>query len=803
MLQRLADDVRHGTRILTRSPGLTATAALLVALVVGGNATIYSMVNGVIRQPAPGVTAEGIVSFGLVGRPGAPFVSYADYSAYAAQSTSLRSLAAWGFGRTAVATPNGSYIQQVTPVTRNYFDTIGVPAARGRLFTTEDDTAGAALVTVVSDAFWQNHLAGANDVVGQTIAINGRQATIVGVTPPRFGGPSSGEWSDLWVPFHAYAPVDADTGVVMIGRLAPGSSIARTRAEFATLQARLPATPRNPRAPVLVTRYAASAGGVVPAFEREILAIFSIVTVLTLLVVCANVANLMLARAVVRQRETAVRQSLGASRFRIVRLIAVEGLTIAVVACGLSMIVAWWASSAVPALLPQGRTTMPLVFTPDWRVAVYAGLLTLIGTILFSLVPALRTWRQDPLPALKDGSHTTIGGRSRLSSGLVALQLAFSVLLLTCAGLAYRSGSLMQTDLGFDTSNILLATIGSPSSQSSSDGLLLERVRERLAGIPQVASVSYVSGAARGWSRGDVQASDSAEPVNVTLSTVGAGYLEMLGTKPIAGRSFSADDRARGGVAMINQHLASALYAGRNPVGQTLLVGRGRRPVEVVAVVPNLYYRGFNSERPDQRAFYVFLADASDTAPAATPSETVLPQTTYYVRYSGRVESIVSAVAPALRDVDSRLAMASTQTLESQLEELTLSARMISILLGAFAGVSLLIAAIGQYAVVAFNMRRRARDFGVRIALGASARQIVGSVLREGVGVTAVGLLGGFAISVAVATALRGVLFGVTPTDAPTYSGVFALLAGVSLAASYIPARRAARIDPVRTLRQD
>src|SRR5688500_18301694 len=158
MVQRLLDDVRHGRRFLTTSPGLCLTAALLVALVVGGNATIYSMVNGVIRQPAPGVTADGIVSFGLVGRPGDPFVSYADYAAYAAQSTSLRSLAAWGFSRTAVATPNGSYVQQVTPVTRNYFETIGVPAARGRLFTAEEDAAGAALVTVVSDTFWQNHL---------------------------------------------------------------------------------------------------------------------------------------------------------------------------------------------------------------------------------------------------------------------------------------------------------------------------------------------------------------------------------------------------------------------------------------------------------------------------------------------------------------------------------------------------------------------------------------------------------------------------------------------------------------------
>src|SRR5688572_8665947 len=186
MVQRLLDDVRHGRRFLTTSPGLCLTAALLVALVVGGNATIYSMVNGVIRQPAPGVTADDIVSFGLVGEPGAPFFTYGDYSHYAAQTTSLRSLAAWGFSRVGVSTPGGNYLQQVTPVTRNYFDTIGIVAAKGRLFAAEDDRPGAPLVAVLNDGIWRSHFQAADDVIGQRIIVNGRPTTIVGVTPPRF-----------------------------------------------------------------------------------------------------------------------------------------------------------------------------------------------------------------------------------------------------------------------------------------------------------------------------------------------------------------------------------------------------------------------------------------------------------------------------------------------------------------------------------------------------------------------------------------------------------------------------------------
>lgn len=807
MLHRLADDVRDGVRILTKSPGLSATAALLVALVVGGNATIYSMVNGVVRQPAPGVTATDLVSFGLVGRPGAPFLDYRDYRAYAAHTTSLRSLAAWGFGRTSVATPNGTYLLQVTPVTANYFDTIGITLASGRSFSVAEDRAGAPLLAVISDGLWRTHFGAAPDVVGQQISITGRAATVIGITPPRFGGPSSGEWSDLWVGLHAAGQATDSAGVTMIGRLAADSSIARVRSEFAAIQSRLesadPRHGRDARAPLLVTEYAASAGGVIPAFQREILAIFSVVTLLTLLVVCANVANLMLARAVVRQRETAVRQSLGASRVRIVRLVLIEGMAIAAVACVLAFVIAMWAASFIPALLPQGRTTMPLVFTPDWRVALYAGVLTLLGTITFSLVPALRTWRQDPLPLLKDGAHTASRGRSPVANALVVLQLAFSVLLLTCAGLAYRSGSLMQIDVGFDTTRVLLTTVGTPQAATGWDPLLLDRVRERLARQPGVTAVSYVGGIAASWNRGEVRAADTSRPVRVTMSTVGNGYIEMLGLAPVAGRTIAAADRAGAGAAMINQQLARVLFGGRNPIGETLLVGSQQRPVEIVGVVPNAYYRGFNAERPDQQANYLFLSGAPATPGAGeADAPASLAQTTFYMRYSGTPESLVASIPAALRDVDPRIALSTTQTLESQLEELSLSARLISLLLAMFASVSLLIAAIGQYAVVAFNMRRRTRDFGVRIALGASARQIVTSVLREGAGLTATGLLVGFALSLAVATALSGLLFGITPTDGRTYTSVFALLASVSLAASYFPARRASRIDPVQALRQ-
>jgi predicted permease len=550
MLQRLLDDVRDGVRILTKSPGLSATAGLLIALVIGGNTSVYTMVNGIVRSPAPGVTAKDIVAFGLVGHPAAPYFSYSDYINYASETRTLRSLAAWGFSRGAVETPAGTYLLQVSPITTNYFDTLSITLGSGRSFRTDDDKPGAPLTAVISDAIWQSRFGGSPAAVGARIAINGRPATIVGIGPPRFAGPLSGEWTDLWVPMHAYSTDQEraeDDAIIMIGRRAGGSSITQVRSEFATLRSRLDLTsprqrggpserncpPQCERAPVLVTAYSAGAGGVIPAFEREILAIFSIITLLTLAVVGANVANLMLARAVVRQREAAVRQSLGASRFRLVRLVLIEALAIAVVAGVLALVIAGWAASVIPRFLPQGRGTMPIDFSPDWRVAMYAGVLTLVGTILSSLLPALRTWKQDALPLLKDGAHTTTGGRSRVSRGLVVLQLAFSVVLLTAAGLAYRSGSMMTGDVGFETSNVLLVNVGTAAAvQSSAENVvLLDRLRQRLAGIPNVAAATYMDGPWSAWNRNDVRAAPSANPLRVVELRVGDDYLETLGVK--------------------------------------------------------------------------------------------------------------------------------------------------------------------------------------------------------------------------------------------------------------------------------
>jgi macrolide transport system ATP-binding/permease protein len=816
-LEQIMQDLRFGIRILTRSPGFSATAAILIALVVGINTTIFSMVNGMVRRPAPGVTAEDLVKVAIADQPGIPLFSFPDYLEYQKQTTTMRALAAFTNRRLTWTFERGTYPVFLTAVSSNYFETVGVQMALGRAFGPADELSfgAAGLTAIISDSLWKNYFDGAADVIGRVIEVNSVPATIVGVAAPAFRGTMLAERSDLWLPLLPFWQLVTPGGaqpwttepVDLIGRLAPGRRVSEAQAEFSTIQARLRlSNPSIERHPVSVVRYAATAGGVIPALMPAFLALFSVVTLLTVLIVSANVANLMLARSMARQRETAVRQSLGASRVRIVRLLLAEGLSVSLVAWLAACLMTVWAVRTIPRLLPITPLGAEggLSFAPDWRVVSYAMLLAGIGTVAFTLAPAFRIWKQDVLPWLKAGEQSVAQGRSRLSSTLVVLQLAFSVVLLTAAGLASRSVSLMQVDLGFESRAVIIVGIRTSGSVNTREAhlALIDEVRERLSRLPGARSISYVRSRLPFVGREAVRAIGSTQPTPASVLAVGPDYLKVLGLPLVAGRALDVDDRSRPTpVAVVNQNLAAALWPGQNAVGQTMAFGSEQLRVEIVGVAPNAYVSGFNPERPDPKPNYVFVPEHPAFRGRGVPGG---PGDVYlYVRHGGDVETIAGAVGPALREVDPRIAIEIVRTMDEQLEGVTLSATMIARLLLIFSVVSLVIAAIGQYAVVAFNMRRRVREFGVRIALGASAGQVLGGVLREGLFLTCIGLACGLALSVAVAVAARSVLFNVTPTDPQTYAGVFALLAVVSLVACSLPARGASRVDPVRALRQE
>ena len=447
-LEQLVQDIRFGFRILTRSPALSATAILLVALVIGGNATIFSMAHGILAKPSPGVHATGLMTVSWVAEDG--FIEthngYRVFTHFSEHTSAFTSNTVYDFRCATVMHDYGSYAVRAGIVSPNYFETLGVRIVNGRSFTADEATRGTSgLVAVISHHLWQTAFQAMDDIVGQAITLNGNPATVVGVAEPEFHGAIMAELADLWVPLAGELPAYLDQGrgsaVAMIGRLAPGRSRAEAQAELATLGLNCRPILRSRNIQVRLVPYSATAGGnsLVSLFGYRILAIFSIVTLLTVLIVCANVANLLIARAVVRQREIALRQSLGASQFRVVRSMIAEGLTLSAVAWIAACLFAWWVSRAIATYLIPAVAPGPVVFpalTPDWTVIGYSLVLAVLCTLAVTIGPALRTWTQPLLPFLKAGEQALVGSRSRLSGALVVLQLAFSVLLLTSAGLA-------------------------------------------------------------------------------------------------------------------------------------------------------------------------------------------------------------------------------------------------------------------------------------------------------------------------------------------------------------------------------
>jgi predicted permease len=811
-LEQLVQDLRIGCRILTKAPAVSATAVILIALVIGGNTTVFSIAHGIIAKPAPGVHAAGLTTLSWVAENGdiETHTEHRVFAHFQEQSTALQ-IAAFDSQRVTLTHDNGSYAARAGIVSPNYFETLGVRLVKGRSFTREEAERGTSgLVVVIGHHVWQNSFGGIDNIVGQVVAVNGQPATIVGVADPQFRGAWLAEMADLWVPLAGefrqwLQPNRSGVAVAMFGRRAPGVSLASAQSELTTIWAQLQhAQPElNQKVRLRLVPYSATAGGnsIISTQGNRMLAIFSVVTVLTIAIVCANVANLLIARAVVRQRELALRQSLGASRARIVRGLLAERLVLSVVAWIVACLFAWIVSKTVVRLLvPVAQTEIVTPdLTPDWTVVGYALVLAVLCTIAVTLGPALRTGRQQLLPFLKVGEQSVVQGRSALSRGLVVLQLAFSVLLLTTAGLAHRSLSLQDSaDVGFNTRNLLLATVNTSASADDASGnrALVEALRERLAGLPGVQGTSYTPGrgSLSNWTLFPVRRDRAAEPVMTVERHVASDYFSTLGVPFIAGHDFSPHERRPRRAVIVTHHVAEALWPGELAVGKTLIAGPDDRAVEaeVVGVVRDAFFAGRSN---DTRPRYVFFANAEHPGP---PGET-----TFYIRHSGSQGALGPAVAKAFREVDARVAIASLRSLESQITVDAAPLWMLATLLTLFAGGSLLIAAIGQYALVAFDGRRRSREFGVRIALGASSRQLVSSVISESFRLTALGLVIGFALSVAVGTGLARVLYGVTPTDPATFASVFVLLAGASLVASYLPARRAASNDPMVVLRTE
>ena len=828
-LEQLAQDLRLGGRILVNAPGLSATAVLLLMLVIGGNTTVFSIANGILKKPAPGVRSDRLVTLNWVADNGfvEPGNSYANYVDLAAHSTAFRPLIAFrAYVRFALAHERGTQAINGTLISANYFEAFGVTLARGRSFSRAEHEGAAGLAAIVSHRFWQETLQGRTDVVGLSIALNGTPATIVGVVEPGFEGTRIAEAVHVWVPLLGYSRLTgseptlwnrADFTIVMGGRLADDVSLAQATTQTDAIWSRLQTTyAAMERSKVRLVPYSATAGTGTGLGDLgdQMLAVFSVITLMTLIVVCANVANLLLARAVTRQREVAVRQSLGASQGRVLRMLVAEGLLISAIATMAALAGAWWVARLVVHLFPTDgpwSAVAAMDISPDWKVALYAVLLAMIAVVSFTVAPALRTWRVQILPWLKAGEQGLVQGRSRASRVLVVVQLALAVVLLTNAGLVYRSLFLMgNTDPGFEPQRLLRVTVNTSASAATADAnsVLLERIRERLDGASGVVDVTYSRWPLfrdGGWYHARVRPSGSdVEAVDVQRNHVGPDFFRTLAIKSPVAREFGL--RELGGAArgvVISQNLAAALWPGQSPLGRAMTIDLGVEWVDNAqtnippfqADVVGVSADGFFSRFAKTRERFVFMSAAQDSIPAG--------DVTFYVRYRDSLDVVARSTSAALRAVDPRVATVSLSPLDDVVEGALWPSRTIATLLSFFAGISFVIAAIGQYAVVSFDMRRRTREVGLRMAIGASSRQVLTDVVREGMRLTAIGLALGFLLSLLIGQGLARVLFGVTPTDAMTYSGVFISLTMASLLACWLPARRAARINPISALRYE
>ena len=617
-LEQLLQDFRHAARTLRNSPVLSAVAVLLIALGLGANLTIYSIIHSILARPARAVQADGLVLLGhsIDGQlaDGGPLNSYPNYLDLAAQTKTMSALTASVSARTLTLTlQDGTYEVRGEMVAANYFQTLGVSMVRGRTFTDAESRGIGGLSIVIAYDLWRNQFHGMENIVGERISVNGHAATIIGVVAEGFHGWALAPHFEIGLPLPGFARIEGSEehlidrtwgGVFIMGRLAPRLTLSQAKTEFAALSDGLVAAhPDENRgwAAVLAPYTRTAFGPQSSPQTRRLMAGVSLIGLLALLAICANIASLLLARSMARSREMAVRISMGASRLRLVRMLVAEGLMLSLTACLVAWLLTLWVTRAVARLAPplESGLRVPFDIAPDGRVLAYGMALAIFATLIFSLGAAPGIWLRQIHPLLKGSEHSVIRGGSRPLNGLVIAQFALCTVLVTAGSLSFQSVFYIDhSDLYFTKDHLLLANVNTAGAASGGEQnlALLERIRQRLRSIPGVVNVSYATAAPphdHGWMDLPVQSSGSDRSTVTDGTIAGPDYIETLGVPELAGRDFSAaDPTGPRATAIINRNLAGALWPRESALGKTILLGEGRQLIEVVGVVPNGAFSG-------------------------------------------------------------------------------------------------------------------------------------------------------------------------------------------------------------------
>jgi predicted permease len=823
-------DLRHAIRSFRKSPGFLAIVILTLGLGIGANAAIFSLMDQILLRPLPVHDPASLV---LLDGPGAfmgrtmnamtfSYPMYKDFRDRNEVFTGVLArfpLAMTAVWRGASERANGEL------VSGNYFDVLGVQPALGRVLNEADDrTPGAHPVAVLSYGYWQRRFGGDPGVLNQTISVNGHPLSIVGVTERRFTGIQIGQSVDIMVPIMMKAQMtptwnDLDNRrsrwLTVMARLKPGVSATQADAAMNVIYRQIneqeikdiPNASESFR-----KRFTSKHLDVLPGrkgvsdlrreFSTPLIVLMSMVGVV-LLISCANVANLLLARTTARQKEISLRLALGANRARIVKQQLVESGLLAAAGTAVGLVFAWWTGAVLIGALPGDPASRALSSDPDVRVILFALAVGVLTAFVFGIVPALQATRVTVTSAMKEDSGSVTGGgrQARLRRALVIGQVALSMLLLAGAGLFARSlYNLKNVDPGFRVDDLIAFSIDPSLSGYDGDRLtaLYRRVQEELTAVPGVHSVSMSeTGALSGndWSmtiRVDGYQPKEGEDMNPSVDGVGPRYFETMGIPLIAGREFTERDvKGAPRVAVINETMAKYFFSGSSPIGRRLGFGRGSATdIEIVGVAKDVR----SLELRDRAPRFIYIPYAQDES---------VTQLTYYVRAAQGSSSTGTAVRQAVQRIDANLPIFDMKSMQVQVDESLFVERMVAMLSVAFGALAALLAAIGLYGVMSYAVTRRTREIGIRMALGAERGRVLWLVLREVAIMAAVGIAAGLGGALWLTRQVQAQLFGLAPSDPATLAGAGLLLALIAIAAGYLPARRAATIDPIVSLRSE
>ena len=806
-------DLRHAVRTLERSPLLTLVVVVSLALGIGANTTMFSLVNALLLRPAPANHPERLASVFTSESDGRRYgaSSYPDYLDYRDRNPAFESLAAFSPSPMSLTVAGKSQRLLGTIVSGNYFSMMEVRPALGRTLLPDDDLPGAPPVVMVSHGLWTRRFGSDPALVGRPLSINGHPFQVVGVLPSSFRGAVMGITPDLFVPFSTVALAHpgsdrldhrGNRGLLLTGRLKSGRTPADAQREMNGVRMALAREYPTDSARVATvlpeseSRIFPSIRGAVVAFTALLVSVVGLV----LLVACANVAGLMLARGAARRREIGVRLALGASRGRIVRQLLCESLLLGLLGGAAGLGLAYWGTDLLLAFKPPVPIDITLDLRPDLAVMVFTLVLSLATGVVFGLLPALEATRVDLLPAINETPTGTRRG-SRLRSSLVVAQVAVTLLLLLGAGLMLRGLSrAARLDPGFDVDHTVAVSFDLRlRGYDDARGKAFEReLLERVAALPRVRGAAldeHLPLGFGGQSSGIAIEGHTPGPreiLEIGSDVVSAGYFATLGLPIVMGRDFGPQDHegARG-VAIVNQTFARRFWPGSDPIGRRLSLDTsgGGGWLEVVGVAKDSKYRTLGE---DPRPFFYLPL-----------SQVYGPEMTLVVRADGDPRTMLASVRRAALSLDPGLPLFDEKTMFEHLGITLFPSRLASTVLGVFGLMAMILAAVGLYGVVAFAVGQRTREIGVRVALGASPRDVQGLIVGQGLKLAVIGIAIGLAAAAVTMRLTASLLFGLSPTDPATFAGISLLLLSATLFASWLPARRAARVDPMSALKHE